>query len=169
MELEVFSQSGQSLQSPQQLATEGTALRNDLNGWQRRQSHRTEFKMSAETSALIDNDHIILARIFFAAISIYLSGIFDYHLWYWATLDVALPVLTRSEVSIYYTETVELVRLALNRGSLSPVLLLFPLRVAGARAQDDQQRSVVVELLHEVGKQYAVAGQFIADLEGMWS
>jgi hypothetical protein len=52
--------------------------------------------------------------------------------------------------------------------SLSPLLLLFPLRVASARARGAEERGQIRGLLGLVGGRFAVAGAIVEDVEELW-
>ncbi|PWI65616.1 hypothetical protein PCL_06821 [Purpureocillium lilacinum] len=122
-------------------------------------------------TAINSNDSsTLLALVFHAATRIYLSGIFDYRRAEWTLLCGGLAptaMLPQDEVDAHVETILGLTRTALAEqrsgggggddaeGKLSPLLFLFPLRIAGARArggreEDGERRELVVELLGRV-------------------
>ncbi|KAH6609062.1 hypothetical protein Trco_002408 [Trichoderma cornu-damae] len=93
-----------------------------------------------------EDDSMLLSRIFFAAISIYLSGIFDYEITHWHRLGLAPPTLDEQAVQTHTNTILQLSNLALDATNLSPLLFLFPLRIAGARSRTQWQRDWVARL-----------------------
>ncbi|KAK7911587.1 hypothetical protein PG985_014068 [Apiospora marii] len=110
----------------------------------------------------------LLSNVFFAAISIYLSGIFDYEMLYWQRWDIQVPTITEIEVQGHLGLILSLTSVALHETSLSPLLFLFPLRIAGARCCEKWQMNCVQVLLTCISRDYAVAGFFRAELNGIW-
>ncbi|OHF02222.1 hypothetical protein CORC01_02502 [Colletotrichum orchidophilum] len=141
-----------------ELATEGFYLRDALEGWS-----------FAASSSSAQHDEMLLAMNYHAATSIYLSGNYDYDVHQWQAMTVAVPVLSRDEITKHVENIFQTTRKALRSSSLSPLLLLFPLRIAGARASQNWQRQAVAELLHEVKKQFAVADAMLVELNELWS
>jgi hypothetical protein len=161
------------LENASLLASEGHHLRADLASWQLRYHPRLrsdEFGEVESARYLAGNDqgHTILSAMFFSAASIYLSGNFDYDLPLWQSLGIAVPILPTDQVLEHAESILVLVQEALSKTSLSPLLFLFPLRIAGARARFMEQRSTVVELLRLVSTQFAVAREFIEELKQLW-
>ncbi|KAG5932509.1 hypothetical protein E4U59_007446 [Claviceps monticola] len=124
---------------------------------------------SSESADLLAHQpSTLLSHVFYAAISIYLSGVFDYNLPHWDTVGVLAPTLDQQTVTQHVHSILELTKIGLDRTSLSPVLFLFPLRIAGARSHHAWQRNVVSSLVACVGKGFAVAGAVEADLIELW-
>ncbi len=112
---------------------------------------------------------IHLARVFFSATSIYLSGVFDYDILHWETLGITdIPALTEDKIQAHVAVILEGTSTALSRVNLSTLLFLFPLRIAGARSWDKLQRDHVKSLLVEVEIEFAVAETFRTELGRVW-
>lgn len=115
-----------------------------------------------------ENDSMLLARTFFAAISIYLSGIFDYEITHWHNIGLIPPTLDEETVQMHTNAILGLSNLALDTTNLSPLLFLFPLRIAGARSRTRWQRDWVARLVTRIGGGFAVAAAISADLSHVW-
>ncbi|KAH7347253.1 hypothetical protein B0T11DRAFT_322065 [Plectosphaerella cucumerina] len=142
----------------QSLALEGFQLRAVLNDWAAAASlvpHRTP--------------EMLLATTFHAAASIYLSGNFDYEVHHWLEMGIDVPVLSNTDIATYFNTIIQSTRLALKTTSLSAVLFLFPLRVAGARAYTTSQQDAVIGLLEEVKRRFIVGDAFLGDLKQLWA
>jgi hypothetical protein len=142
----------------QSLALEGFQLRAVLNDWAAAASlvpHRTP--------------EMLLATTFHAAASIYLSGNFDYEVHHWLEMGINVPVLSNTDITTYFNTIIRSTRLALKTTSLSAVLFLFPLRVAGARAYTTSQQDAVTGLLEEVTRRFIVGDAFLGDLKQLWA
>jgi len=109
-----------------------------------------------------------LAGIFFSATSIYLSGVFDYDLCYWQSLNCAVPTLSEDEIQQHVESALTLSHYVL-RTELSPLLLLFPLRVASARARRPGQRQQIMGSLRIIKSSFPVAEAFMTEIEELWS
>ncbi|KAK8001216.1 hypothetical protein PG991_013438, partial [Apiospora marii] len=72
----------------------------------------------------------LLSNVFFAAISIYLSGVFDYEMIHWQRWGIAVPTITEVELQVHLGQILSITSVALHETSLSPLLFLFPLRIA---------------------------------------
>lgn len=110
-----------------------------------------------------------LALIFYHAVSIYLSGIFDYYQSIYVRFNIPTPVLSRSDIDQHVELILESVNTALQHTNLSGILFLFPLRVAGARVtkRTDQQR--VTDMLKMISSQgFVVSQAFMEDLDTVW-
>ncbi|OAA36815.1 C6 finger domain protein [Metarhizium rileyi] len=114
------------------------------------------------------NPSTLLARVFYAAISIYLSGVFDYELSHWQQLNLSVPTLDQGTVAQHVDTILTLTSTALSHTSLSPVLFLFPLRIAGARSYYQLQRDRVAALVGQIGNAFAVASAIRSDLSRVW-
>ncbi|KAK1506637.1 hypothetical protein CTAM01_02969, partial [Colletotrichum tamarilloi] len=141
-----------------ELATEGFYLRDALETW----------KLDASFSSAQHNE-MLLAMSYYSATSIYLSGNYDYDLHHWQAMTVAVPVLSRDEILKHVEDILQTTREALRSSTLSPLLHLFPLRVAGARSEEHSQRQAVTECLLEVKKQFAVSDAMLVELDELWS
>ncbi|UKZ64928.1 uncharacterized protein TrAtP1_006133 [Trichoderma atroviride] len=115
-----------------------------------------------------ENDGMLLARVFFAAISIYLSGIFDYEITNWHNIGLIPPTLDEETVQMHTNTILGLSNLALDTTNLSPLLFLFPLRIAGARSRTRWQRDWVAKLVTRIGSGFAVAAAISTELSHVW-
>lgn len=114
------------------------------------------------------DDEQVLTRIFFAATSIYLSGNFDYRLDLWRGYNISVPVLSKPEILQHFDTITKSVKKALTEARLSPLLFLYPLRVAGSRSQEVWQQAIVRDLLCKVRLEFVVAETFLGELEELW-
>lgn len=112
---------------------------------------------------------MLLAKTYYSASSIYLSGNYDYDLEHWQKFNVVVPVLDHGEIVEHFNLIIRLTRKALRDSSLSPLLFLFPLRVAGARAQQKMDKQAVAELLCDIRKQFVVAEAMLGELSELWA
>jgi len=112
---------------------------------------------------------LLIAQAYYHAISIFLSGTFDYHE-PWTRLGAPFaPILTRSQIDQHVCTILHKCQEMLGLG-VSGVLLFFPLRVAGARANDPILRSEILSLLNATATRgFAVAGAFQLDLAELWA
>lgn len=162
-------------QYAQELSTEGFRLRVELNNWE---EYSRLLTVRRESDAAITTppgsndsgyDHsLLLSHTFFAAVSIYLSGIFDYEITYWQDWGLATPTLGEGQIQTHLNDILTLSGAILDTTALSPVLLLFPLRVAGARAREAWHQKFIYDLLGRVEHKFAVAGAFKDDLRELW-
>ncbi|KAG9254537.1 uncharacterized protein F5Z01DRAFT_687352 [Emericellopsis atlantica] len=144
------------------LAAEGFRLRLALESWR---AGRTEIQSCENVQTHDAASHkAVLSKIFFAAISIYLSGVFDYEILHWRHWGILVSTITEDQVQEHVRTILALTALALERSNLSPLLFLFPLRIAGARSCQPWQRERVLQLLARVGASFAVAGAFQMEL-----
>jgi hypothetical protein len=104
-----------------------------------------------------------------AAISIYLSGLYDYHESYWQRYGIAVPTLDRAEINgLVETILAHVVR-SLNLSELNSIAFVFALRVAGARSHTAEDRARVMSLLKRIQRCYVVADALLKDLSEHWS
>ncbi|KAH6983432.1 hypothetical protein BKA56DRAFT_482874 [Ilyonectria sp. MPI-CAGE-AT-0026] len=115
------------------------------------------------------DDFFLLAKIFFAAASIYLSGVFDYEITHWQNLGILPATLSEDEIQVHVQAILETSNIVLDRSSVSPVLLLFPLRVAGARSWHVAQQECILRLLDKIELTFSVAAAFKFELGKLWS
>ncbi|KAM3461702.1 hypothetical protein MY5147_007858 [Beauveria neobassiana] len=146
-----------------EIAGTGMALRAALTAW-----HKAYLE-STEDGGIVDgrtheDECGLLTRLFWSAISIYLSGTFDYEMYHWRRFVLAVPTLDAVTVRGHVETILLLVEHALDRSSLSPLLFLFPLRIAGARSTwaPAAQRARVLRILDAVAERFA-AGQAIKE------
>lgn len=151
------------------LADEGLLLLGRLQQW-------LDETATWERLTFVLNNHeqhpdteLMIGYIYYHAISIYLSGTYDYH-WHWTCSGApCAPILPRCQIDEHVSSILKLGRVLLVRG-VSGVLLFFPLRVAGARAADDFSRIQIMDLLHTTAiRGFVVAEAFKVDLTGLWA
>ncbi|OAA73366.1 Zn(2)-C6 fungal-type DNA-binding domain protein [Cordyceps fumosorosea ARSEF 2679] len=145
------------------IANTGMALREALTAWHAVHLGLEEAR-GGDAYAEGDDECGLLTRLFWAAISIYLSGEFDYEMHHWRRFGLAVPTLAPGAVRQHVETILALSGRALAGGHLSPLLLLFPLRIAGARSLQAPraQRTRVLLLLDTVAERFA-AGQAVRD------
>lgn len=166
------------------IAEDGHRLREALRSWSTayipETGHLSSFRL-VDSPGLNDGRHqeggghqglsdpsSLMARVFFAAISIYLSGIFDYELLHWQRLNIAVAILDQATIVQHLHTILALTELGLDRTTLSPLVFLFPLRIAGSRSRYQWQRDQVVALVERVGQAFAVASAIKLDLMYVW-
>jgi Fungal specific transcription factor domain len=144
-------------------ANEGFRLQSALADWK-----TTALTWSSTLSLKTSDLQMMLAKIYHYAISIYLSGTFDYFP-YWDESHIATPTLTSSQIQAYVKAILGMVTLALKQTNLAGILFLFPLRVAGARAQSLQHRFEIARMLGDITRRgFVVADAFMMDLTELW-
>lgn len=123
---------------------------------------------SAVSSGVVYNHTGLLANAFFAAVSIYLSGIYDYSIDMWDGWGIPVPTLAQEVVQCHVITILSSITCALERTNISQLLYLFPLRVAGARCTEKWERDQVLMLLRRVGTNFVVARAFETELGILW-
>lgn len=168
---ENFSQMSTHLRSAQatSLAMEGLALQVSLQQWWVDATIWEEATQDwAAYSAMPHKLGVesLTGYIYYHATSIYLSGTYDYHP-YWTRADA--PILQRSRIDWHVSEILRLGADLLQQGAAG-VLLFFPLRVAGARANDEPSRRTILDLLQATARRgFIVADTFTAELAALWA
>jgi hypothetical protein len=146
-----------------ELAREGFSLRSAFSAW--KESAQTWVAGRLQKS---QDEQMTIALSYYHAISIYLSGIFDYHS-LWTDRHISTPELSSFEIHAHVSAILKMVGKALKEGTLAAILFFFPLRVAGARARTLEQRHEISVLLHLIsGKGFVVADAFVMDLDDLW-
>ncbi|KAG4433522.1 hypothetical protein IFR05_011005 [Cadophora sp. M221] len=140
------------------LANEGVFLRQTINDW-----YRNFF----DSPVSLENDPwSLLATIYYHAISIYLTGLFDYRAQF---NNIPFPNLPHTTIQAHVHSIISQTKLALSTTNLAGALFVFALRVAGARAVSEEQRRGILEMLVEIStRSFVVAEAFKADLEELW-
>ncbi len=123
---------------------------------------------SCSSSSSSSSSSMILGRIFHAATSAYLSGMFEYEIDQWQAIHIPVPTLSDDDLQPIVDTILQHAGTALATTNVSPVLMLFPLRVAGARARSPDQRAEVLRLLGQVGRMYAAATYYSDHLQRLW-
>ncbi|KAH6889493.1 hypothetical protein B0T10DRAFT_538474 [Thelonectria olida] len=153
-----------------ELAMEGFCEREALRTWSERNSELLRGSPESDASSQSQEyDFASLAMIFHAATSVYLSGVFDYDIVHWNDLGTLVSTLNEDEIQMYLGTILGMSQLVLNQAKISPLLLLFPLRVAGARSRERWQQDMIINLLARIEGTFSVAGAFVHDLQGLWS
>ncbi|KAH6856469.1 hypothetical protein B0I37DRAFT_76615 [Chaetomium sp. MPI-CAGE-AT-0009] len=162
-----------TVEQAQTISLEGFALRSRLRHWASVYHTSPVFRSSRtrqdSDEGIPESESQLLAATFFSATSIYLSGVFDYEMCYWQSLNLPTSTLSEDEIQKHVTSILTLSQRVLAETRLSPLLLLFPLRVASARARQTEQKEQIMRLLGTVGLSFAVAGAIVADVKNLWS
>lgn len=145
----------------QELAAEGLLLRDSLNKW------CMSFQQWINvTGSHPESGQSILATLYFHAISIFLSGIFDYRCEFNHILSPRLP---QRQIQNHVDTILSDTRIALKTTNLGGVLFFFPLRVAGARVTSNKEANAILVMLDEISKRsFVVAEAFVSDLRAIW-
>jgi len=106
-----------------------------------------------------------VAWMYYHAISIYLSGVFDYTL----SEVCAIPSLRDEEITIHLEGILKRSDEALQQSQTSRVFLLLPLRIAGNRCSNWKQCQAVLKRIDILRDQFAVATAFRTELLQIWS
>ncbi|KAH8801526.1 hypothetical protein F5884DRAFT_806983 [Xylogone sp. PMI_703] len=143
------------------LALAGHRIQSDLNEWYLR------FQLwGRQTLTNNTDERSLLASTYYHAISIFLSGIFDYNMEF---NHIITPALSFDAIQFHVTNILDLAEVILHTTRLSRVLLFFPLRVAGARARTTMQKKMILMMLSEIStRSFVVAGAFTTDLQKLW-
>lgn len=150
------------------ISMEGFLQRATLAEWSSKHAQPARERLKADGNFEGD-DFFLLAKIFFAATSIYLSGVFDYEITHWQNLGILPATLSEDEIQVHVQAILERSKIVLDRSSVSPVLLLFPLRVAGARSWHVAQQECILQLLDKIELTFSVAAAFKFELGKLWS
>jgi hypothetical protein len=144
-----------------ELAAEGFVVRSALADW-----YANFQKWSADTGMPEHNSNSVLATIYFHGISIYLSGIFDYHVQF---NKIPTPTISHHIVQNHVDEILRMTEISLKTANLAAVLFFFPLRVAGARVTTARETESICAMLGEISMRgFVVADAFTADLKSVW-
>lgn len=144
--LQIFAQEGRRLRSALQ------SLDHSLQPW--------------DTSPPISEERLI-ALAYFHAISIYLSGIYDYDV-VWKTVDIPVPSLPQATIRRHVESILSVTQHALQQTSICGLLFLVPLRIAGARCWQKEQELLIRSLLGHIGLSFVVANTLARDLGEIW-
>jgi hypothetical protein len=106
-----------------------------------------------------------VAQMYYHALSIYLSGIFDYTL---SPLRTTLS-LQPDEITAHLEGILTHSSEAQQQNQVSQVFLLLPLRIAGNRCSNSKQCREVLKRLDILRKQFAVAAAFRTEVLEMWA
>jgi hypothetical protein len=95
--------------------------------------------------------------------------VFDYEITHWQKMGVVVPNLCEEEIQMHVATILMQADRVLHGSPVSPVLVLFPLRVAGARSWECWQQDLVMQHLTTVEQMFPVAAAFKDDLKDVWS
>ncbi|KAJ6092600.1 hypothetical protein N7486_007889 [Penicillium sp. IBT 16267x] len=141
-----------------ELAAEGFVVRSSLANW-----YANFQKWSVDTGTPEYNPNSVLATIYFRAISIYLSGIYDYRTQF---NKIPTPTISQAVVQNHVDEILRTTEISLKTANLAAVLFSFPLRVAGARVTTARETDSICAMLGEISMRgFVVADAFTADLK----
>lgn len=144
------------------LAAEGLLLQQSLHKW-------WDVSKSWQYASGASDPELLVAHMYYHAISIYLSGTYDYHVHWTKPMAPCAPILARMQIEWHTRQILRLGHELLAAG-IAGVLLFFPLRVAGARVRSAHDMQEVLSLFHSVLQRgYAVADALIADLSELWA
>jgi hypothetical protein len=148
------------------LAAKGLAIRNSLSRWQ------TDFEtwLGLHSNSRAEPPSV-LATIYFHAISIYLSGIFDYRYQFQKIImsPSPSPTLSQAAIDAHVEGILSRTEMSLNTTNIGGILYFFPLRVAGARAISVGQKTLILEMLGQISsRSFVVANAFVSDLKSVW-
>ncbi|CAI6296015.1 unnamed protein product [Periconia digitata] len=158
----------QQFDCPASLALEGLSLRQSLEEWSEMAAlwSATPHCISDHTET-VEVD-LLIGNLYFHAISIYLSGIFDYHAPWTMEGAPPAPILTRNEVEQHVAAIFRLSLKMLDVG-VAGILLFFPLRVAGARSWQVHDHDMILSLFRQIrGRGYTTAETLMMELGGLW-
>ncbi|KAL1893275.1 hypothetical protein Sste5346_006451 [Sporothrix stenoceras] len=157
------------------ISSRAVSLRNALERWS--STYGDEGASGTVSSATVSSSNpisqttdasMILAHVFCAAVNAYLSGIFDYEMDQWHAIGQQPPTLPRATLQLHVDTILRYAAPALANTNIAPILLLFPIRVAGARSHYPRQRIEVLKLLDVIGRMYAAATYYSAHLQRLW-
>ncbi|KAH7551244.1 hypothetical protein BM1_10118 [Bipolaris maydis] len=159
---ETYLQSSLHRAEAQRLADEGIELQQRLEQWW------ICAEAWGKNTSEVDAD-LVVAKTYYHAMRIYLSGSYDYHR-HWNQPDSPLaPILNRSSIEMHMNEILRLGQELLNHG-LAGLLLFIPLRIAGARVSHKKDQDLILQLLKTISQRgYAVANAIHIDLVELWA
>jgi hypothetical protein len=160
--------SQEQLHDAYEIATEGFDLRQSLLQWEMTVDLLPP-SMSSQNGSILDADFVSLSAAFFSATSIYLSGVFDYEIMHWQKMGIVVPNLGEDDIQMHVTSILAQTSLILDGSAISPLLVLFPLRVAGARSCEIWQQDCILHHLATVERTFPVASAFRVELKKVWA
>jgi hypothetical protein len=103
--------------------------------------------------------------MYYHALSIYLSGVFDYII----SEVCAIPSLQDEEITVHLEGILKRSDEAIQHSQTSRVFLLLPLRIAGNRCSNWKECQEVLKRLDILRDQFAVATAIRTELLQIWS
>jgi hypothetical protein len=147
------------IQHLQEYALEGFELRLTL--------YDMDTQLSTYDHKANKDNRTIMAKIYLAATSIFLSGVYDYRS-IWLECLGATSALPRIFIEQHVSTILDLTEFAMQKTNLSKLLFLYPLRVACPRVWTDKQKDRLISMFGAVQKSVAVAHVFVAEVEELW-
>jgi hypothetical protein len=136
-----------------ELIVEGQDLHSQLAAF----SSTLHMRMNAQDTSV--------AWMYYHALSIYLSGVFDYTL----SEVCAIPSLRDEEITVHLEGILKRSDEAIQQSQTSRVFLLLPLRIGGNRCSNWKQCQEVLKRIDILRDQFAVATAFRTELLQIWS
>jgi hypothetical protein len=144
---------------------EGLALQGVLMRW--RGDYDVYSPVEGDASA--PSEDVLIARVYYHALSIYLDGIFSYHAPFTSPSAPESPMLDRFIIDEHVSCILSTCQQLLDQ-RCAGLVLFFPLRVAGARARDSWSQAEILRLLGLIAQRgFMVAASFIEDLNDLWA
>ena len=125
-------------------------------------------QLAAFSSALhmsISTQDTSVAWMYYHALSIYLSGVFDYII----SEVCAIPSLQDEEITVHLEGILKRSDEAIQHSQTSRVFLLLPLRIARNRCSNWKECQEVLKRLDILRDQFAVATAIRTELLQIWS
>ncbi|KAH0284074.1 hypothetical protein M436DRAFT_75823 [Aureobasidium namibiae CBS 147.97] len=141
------------------LAVEGFDLRLSLC--------EMDTRLSTLNKQVAKDNRTTIAKIYLAATSIFLSGVYDYRSIWLETIE-ATPALSHVFVEQHVNTMLDLTEYAMQETNLSKLLFLYPLRVACSRVWTCEPKDRLRSLFGTIRKSFAVAHVFVAEIEELW-
>jgi hypothetical protein len=82
----------------------------------------------------------------------------------------SIPTLTTDEIESHVSAVISQASEVLNNSTIPGLLLLFPLRMAGANTNNPLQKDQIVRLLKRISETgFVVSNRIVVDLEEVWA
>lgn len=157
--IDKYTLSSDNIQQLRGYSLEGFKLRLAL--------YEIEAHLSSLDTHLIKDNRTIISKIYLAASSIFLSGIYD-HRSIWLQTIEAVPTLSQPLIEYHVTTILDMTEFAMQQTNLSKLLFLYPLRVACARVWMEEQKDRLRCMFGVIQKSFAVAHVFRTEVEELW-
>ena len=115
-----------------------------------------------------ENKQSILAKLYYYATTLYLSGVYDYDCT-WQEHGISTPILSRPFIEEYVRCMLKYIAFAVHTSDVSHLLLLVPIRIAAARCSTREQEGQIQDLLLEIQATFAVARAFLVEVRDLWA
>lgn len=154
-----YSLTSERIRQLQQYSLEGFKLRLAL--------YEIASHLSTLPMNFINDNRTIIAKIYLAATSIFLSGVYDYRS-IWLQAIEATPTLSQPLIEHHVATILDMTEFAMEQTNLSKLLFLYPLRVACARVWMSEQKDRLRRMFEVIRRSFAVAHVFVAEVEELW-